>query len=278
MRILSLLPASTDIVNLLGLENSLIGTEKDFSSEISNKLSSKDINRRVSSLIHKGNSLFHIDQKKLKKLNPDLILTQELCSVCAISFTQIKKAARILRDSVQTISLDPESIEDILENILTVGEVTDTRQLAGKVVEKLQKRIMKLESKIKVKTRPRVLVIEWLAPLMVAGHWVPQMVQKAGGEMLVTKSGERSKILTSSQIKKLKPDIVIVAPCGFDIERTLREKSRIPNLKVPTYLVNGDLYLTRPGPKVVDGMEILSEILRPEEFKKKHILNDWQRF
>lgn len=284
MRILSLLPAATEMVYLLGLEKYLVGDPKVTSSAISNAMSSLEIDMAVKRWGHKGNGVFHIDQQKLKQLKPDLILTQELCEVCAVGFNQVKKAARVLDGKVKIISLEPESVEDILENIVLVSEAVGHRQQARRIVQKLQKRIENCKLKIvNFKTRPRVLVIEWLDPVMVAGHWVPEMIEIAGGKMLITKAGEKSRRINQTQLK-LNPDIVIIAPCGFDIKRTSKEKHLINQIlryvkNYPkVYLVDGNSYMTRPGPRIIDGIEILSEILYPEIFSRKHSKVDWATF
>ncbi len=296
IRILSLLPAGTEIVYLLGLEKYLIGISDDcdFPSQvkklprvteclIDQNLTSKEIDDKVKILQHQGINISHLDQNILKDLRPNLILTQDICSVCAVSYTQVKKAARILDRETKIISLEPESVEDILDNILLIGESTGSRQQAQKVVKKLKKRIENCKLKIKnSKTRPRVLVIEWLEPVMVAGHWVPEMVVKAGGEMLITKPGEKSYTINLAQIK-LDPGVLIISPCGFDIERTLKERKVIEDItqhfnNVRIYLVDGDSYMTRPGPRIVDGIEILSEIFYPEIFKRKYSYKSWVEY
>ena len=278
MRILSLLPAATEMVYSLGLEKYLVEDPKITSSPISNAMTSLEIDMAVKKLGHRGNGVFHIDQQKLKQLKPDLILTQELCEVCAVSFNQVKKSARILDSNVKIISLEPESVEDILENILLIGETTGSRQQARKVIKNLKNRLKIIDLRLKnLKNKPKVLVIEWLDPLMVAGHWVPQMVEMAGGEMLITKRGEKSRRINQAQLK-INPDIVIIAPCGFDIKRTIKEKHLIRKNFSKVYLMDGDSYLTRPGPRIVDGIEILSEILYPEIFSRKHSKVDWVPF
>lgn len=265
MRILSLLPAATDIVYLLGLEKYLVGDHTIISSKISNALTSLEIDMAVRKLGHRGPGVFHIDQKKLKELKPDLILTQELCDVCAIGFNQVKKAARILDSDTKIISLEPESVGDILENIGVVGEFGGKKKKAEQVIKKLKKRIRNLKFEIRNSTKPKVLVIEWLEPIMIAAHWVPEMVEMAGGEMLITKRGEKSRRINQDQLK-LNPDIVVIAPCGFDINRTIKEKHLISNIKskIPNakfFLMDGDAYLTRPGPRIIDGIEILCDII-----------------
>ncbi len=325
MRILSLLPAATEIIYLLGLEKYLVGVshECDFpkqalklpkitSSPVSNDLSSLEINNEVAKLKHKGSGVFHIDEQKLRHVKPNLILTQELCDVCAISWTQVKKASKILSSvipenivsqgssidsgsqairndnfSLQIISLEPESIKDILENILLIGEFSRRSQESKKIVASLKKRLKNLDSRLKtvVTYKPKVLIIEWLDPLMVAGHWVPEMVEKAGGINLITTKGQKSYPIIIDQIVKSAPDILIFAPCGFDIKRTLKEKVLIKKItkKLPTtnyqlYLMDGNAYLTRPGPRIIDGMEIFSEIFHPHISPKKHSFNDWIDF
>jgi len=293
LRILSLLPAATEIVYLLGLEKYLVGVSDEVtSSPVSNKMSSGEINRLVGKLIHQGPGVFHIKKDQLKKLKPDLIITQELCQVCAIPFTQVQKAARILDGQVKIVSLEPESVSDILDNIRVVGEFGGKKEEANRVIRQLKERLDKIKRKIATppsvarndRKVPKVLVIEWLDPVMVAGHWVPEMVGLAGGKMMLTKTGEKSRRINLAQ-KPVNPDIVIISPCGFDIKRILQEKKlilsivrEIREVRGGVYLVDGNSYMTRPGPRIVDGIEILSEIIHPEIFPKKHSENDWREF
>ncbi len=296
MRILSLLPAATEIVYLLGLEKYLVGVshECDFpaevkgklkvtSADISNAMSSKEIDQRVKKVGHSGRGVFHIKEGVLKKLRPDLILTQELCEVCALGFTAVRKAARILEGEVKIISLEPQSVEDILKNIMLIGEATGSRQQARKVVRGLRNRIRNLKLEVRNSTKPKVCVIEWLDPIMVAGHWVPQMVEIAGGDNLLAKRGEQSKAVKIDQIKSVKVDILIISPCGFDIKRIIKEEKLVVDIMKQVkhtgskaYLMDGASFMTRPGPRIVDGAEILAEILHPEIFKRKHAEKDWR--
>ncbi|TSC85753.1 MAG: iron complex transport system substrate-binding protein [Microgenomates group bacterium Gr01-1014_7] len=262
LRILSLLPAATEIVYSLGLEKYLVGG-------------------------YSGRRVFHIKEGLLRKLRPNLILTQDLCEVCAVGFNQVKKAARALKSSNQElriISLEPQSVEDILQNILTVGKATGSRQQAQKVVINLKKRIENCKLQVENFTKPKVCVVEWLDPLMIAGHWVPEMVGLAGGENLIAKPGQKSKILTLHQIVASKPDILIISPCAFDIDRTIIEKELISKIgnalgeAARIVIVDGNSYMTRPGPRIVDGIEILAEILHPDIFPRKYTKKDWVEF
>lgn len=298
MRILSLLPAATEIVYLLGLEKYLVGVslECDYPpqakekikvtfSEISNSMSSGQIDERIKGLLHKGAGIFHIKKDKLKLLKPNLIITQELCRVCAIPFTQVQKAARILDGEVKIVSLEPESLEDILENIRIIGEYGGRKKEAVRVVRELKKRLKIYDLRFKnIKKKPKVLVVEWLQPTMVAGHWVPEMVELAGGKMMLIQLGEKSRKINPVQ-EPLNPDIVIISPCGFDIRRTLKEKDlilkiirEIGEVRGGVYLVDGNAYMTRPGPRIVDGVEILSEIIHPEIYPRRYTKRDWIEF
>jgi len=285
MKILSLLPAGSDIINLLGLENSLV-KEKVTSSLISNSLGSLEIDRKIRAYKHKGQSVFHIDRDLLKKIDPDVVITQELCPVCAPTFTQVEKSCKILKKNYSLISLTPESIEDVFENIKTIAKFTGREKMARAQISRLRERLKNVKLKTQVFRKPSVLVIEWLNPIMIAGHWVPEMVETTGGKMLVSKKGEKSKKISWDEILKLNPDVLIIAPCGFDIKRTKKELDLITkrkgfkNLKAvrnkKVFLVNGDLYLTRPGPKLVEGVEIIAQILYPQEFKRKYDKNSYQ--
>lgn len=229
LRILSLLPAATEIVYLLGLEKYKV-KPKVTSSDISNSMSSGEIDQRVKKGVHQGPGVFHIKKNLLKLLKPNLIITQELCKVCAIGFNQVKKAARVLDREVKIISLEPESVEDILENILLVGELSGKNKESILIVKNLKKRLEKLNSKFFIlnSKKPKVLVIEWLDPIMVAGHWVPEMVELAGGE---------------STLSALSPDILVIAPCGFDIQRTIQERQFIQNVLDREHNENVRVYL-----------------------------------
>lgn len=279
LRILSLLPAATEIVYLLGLEKYLIGVshECDFppqakkkpkvtTSLVSNSMrSSREIDERVKKIGHRGPGVFHIKDEVLKKLRPNLILTQELCEICAIGFNEVKKAARVLDSDVKIISLEPETVEDILENIRLVGEICGEEKEAIRVVRGLKKRLLRY-ARNDGGRKPRILVIEWLDPIMAAGHWVPEMVELAGGLNLITKPGQKSKNIKLNQIKTSNPDILIISPCGFDIERTRKEIQLVDRIvrevrEVRVELMDGNAYMTRPGPRVVDGIEQLYDII-----------------
>ena len=249
------------------------------SSEISNSMSSGEIDDQVKKMGHRGPGVFHIKERLLKKLKPNFILTQELCEVCAVGFNQVKKAARVLDGDVKIISLEPEGVEDILENIQTVSQYTDREEIANKKILSLRSRMTRVSSRLCSNKNilrlskahgevPKVLVIEWLDPFMIAGHWVPKMVELSGGKNLISKRGERSKIVTIDQMKSINPDILIISPCGFDIQRTIQEKELIDDLRLKIndknlkiFLIDGNAYMTRPGPRIVDGIERLCAII-----------------
>lgn len=308
IKILSLVPAATEIVYLLGLGDSLIGIshECDFpkkvknkkkvtSSLINNRFSSKEINQKIIASKHRGLSLFHIEADILNDLGPDLILTQELCSVCAISYTEVRKTFKILDNQnflgsntkTKIISLEPESIDEIFKNIRLVGRLTERSKEAKAQITKMRDRLKKPCFKLEntKQAKPKALIIEWLDPLMAAGHWVPNMIEKAGGIALITKNGDKSYPINIDQIIKSNPSIIIFAPCGFDIKRTLMEKKLIKKimksfvkLKCKIFIMDANAYLTRPGPRVIDGVEILSQIFYPEIFPRSYKKSDWLEF
>lgn len=328
LRIVSLLPAATEIVYALGLEDYLVGVsdDSDFPPQVRNipkvvtttlpqNLTSRQIDDRVRAAKHRGVGIFHVDQELLKKLKPNLILSQELCEVCAIGASEIRRAARILKNPTRTVSLEPETIENVMENILLIGSLTGKNREAEEIVRKLKKRLSVLSYQLsdsgqsvfsrsvsqtgkqktgkpdsenrkpKTDNRKRVLIIEWVDPIMVAGHWVPEMVKLAGGVNLISKKGEVSKRIPWQQVFKENPDVLIISPCGFDIERTMQEMNLLKNRKdynalkavrnKSVFLVDGNAYLTRPGPRIVDGIEILSEIIHSEVFKREYSKKDW---
>lgn len=301
-RILSLLPAATEMACLLGLRKHVVGISHDSdypayltapkvtTTLLSQNLTSREIDEEVRKYEHKGQSIFHIDQKLLSRFNPDIVLTQELCSVCAPSFTEVKRSCKILAKPYFLISLEPETVEDIFDNIQTIADHTNRTKSGRKLINNFSKRITFIKNKttkLEKDKRPSVLVIEWIDPLMIAGHWVPQMVEYAGGLHLMTKTGEKSRRINWNEVIKINPDFIIIAPCGFTIDKTLKEilllknKPHFSELKAykksNIFLVNGDSYVTRPGPRIIDGIEIFSEIFHTTLFPKSYNNNCWQR-
>ena len=286
---MSLVPSATEIVYLLGLGDFLAARSHDSNypqeavvkpvvsqSVLPAGLTSRQIDEAVRSSSHTGTSLFHVDQKKLSQLEPNLILTQELCQVCAPTFSQIQKAARILEGKVKVVSLEPHSIEDVFENIITVGEFAGRRKLAVSIIEKLKGEVADVSQKVRNMNKPSVVVIEWLDPVMIAAHWVPQMVDIAGGQTLLSQPFMKSKRVFWQEVLVANPDILILAPCGFDIERTKKEielftskpawqrLNAVKNKRV--WFMDGDAYLTRSGPRLIDGIKIMAKIIHPEVF------------
>lgn len=293
MRICSLLPSNTEILFALGLGDSIVGVthECDYPEAAPTKpivtssvvddesLGSREISSAISKLLHKGSSIYHLDEDQLRQSSPDLILTQELCDVCAVSYREVKAAARILESDVKVVSLEPNTVQDILDNILLVGELTGSLEQAKRVVTDLQKRIESVKSQAaQASTRPRVFCMEWLEPIFIGGHWVPEMVGMAGGEDGLGEAGEPSLMMDWEQVASYAPEIVVLMPCGFGVPRVLQELEQIrfpaewENLPAVqqgnVYVVDGSSYFNRPGPRIVDGLEILAEIIHPELFPK----------
>jgi iron complex transport system substrate-binding protein len=291
MRIASLLPSATEIVYALGLGEALVGVSHDCDyppevlskpklsqALVSNQMPSDEIDAIVREQIHNGLSVYHIDASLLQRLEPDLILTQELCEVCAPAYDQVVEAAKILEGRTKIVSLEPHTLEEIWENIRLVGELTGRLEEAERCTDALRARIHRIEQQTQgIEDRPRVCCIEWLAPIMIAGHWVPQMVEYAGGEDWLGQAGEPSHEVAWGDVQRYDPEILICMPCGFGIERTLEEMHLLierdgwSELKAvkggQVYVVDGSSYFNRPGPRAVTGLEVMAQIVHPEIFK-----------
>jgi iron complex transport system substrate-binding protein len=292
MRICSLLPSGTEILYSLGLGNQIVAVSEDCDlppavrlkpiiskSVLSGKnFSSRQIHELVESHQHKGLSLYDIDEGYLRKVKPDLILTQELCEVCAVPYSQVLKAAKVLDQGPKVVSLEPRTLEDVLDNILLVGKLTGTQTRAEHFVSELRKRIDFVKSNAqRVRKRPKVLNLEWIDPPMAGGHWVPQMVQIAGGRDDMVKVGEWTVNLTWSRVVDYGPEVIVVMPCSYTLQESLSEGrtlDKIPGWKtIPAvregkvYAVNAGWYFSRSGPGLVTGLEIMAEILHPELFE-----------
>ncbi len=289
MRIASLLPSATEIVCALGLSDALVGISHDcdYPPEIRQKpvlseaivskaLPSGVIESRIRGQVHTGKSVYHLDEAQLARLRPEVILTQELCAVCAPSYTLVKQAAKVLDAETKLVSLEPLGLMDILDNILLVGELTGTRARAEAMVSRLHGRIEQVRTKAAGLPAPRVACLEWLDPLYAAGHWVPEMVAIAGGQVVVGRAREPSCVVEWETVRAAEPEVVVLMPCGFNVQRIRSELHLMtdrPGWNALPAVRNGRVYLTdagsyfsRPGPRVVDGLEILVTILHPEVF------------
>lgn len=286
MRIVSLLPSATEIVCALGLVDALVGVsgDCDFPPEVQGKPVLTDgivtaespsggIDRRIRGELHAGKSVYHFDGALLESLRPDLILTQELCPVCAPSYTVVTRTAKTLEAETRIVSLEPRGFLDVLETILLIGEVTGRRDRAEVLVDRLRSRIESISLRVSG-PRPRVACLEWLAPVYVAGHWVPEMVAIAGGRDVLGKPHEASFAVEWEDVLAAQPDVLMLMPCGFDIGRTRQEihllSGRVGWETLPAmrrgcvYLTDASSYFSRPGPRIVDSLEILAAILHPE--------------
>jgi iron complex transport system substrate-binding protein len=240
-------------------------------------MSSKEIDHAVRSQLDGHGSIYDLDEVRLRALNPDLILTQELCDVCAVSYPTVARAARMFETEVRVVSLEPNTIGDIFENIRLVGELTARKREAARLIDDLTRRLNHIkELTAGIDHRPRTLMLEWLEPAFAPGHWVPEQVAIAGGDSGFGQPGRPSTTTTAEEISEYSPEVVVLIPCGYYKEDILRQ---LPNANLPAgwedlpAVRNGEVwatdatsYFSRPGPRVVDGVEILARILHPEIF------------
>jgi len=302
-RIISLLPAATEIVCALGLENNLVGRshECDFpasvkglpacsEANIPDNLSSAAIDQKVKELLYDALSIYTVKREKIRELQPDIVITQAQCEVCAVSLEDVEQALRGYMDKdAKIISLQPNNLQDILNDIRAVAEVLDVSEKGDRLIEDLTERVDIVRHKLKfIEAKPTVACIEWLEPMMVSGNWVPELVSIAGGTSILAEAGKHSPFVKWEDIRLADPDIIIVMPCGFSIERTLREMDIL--LQQPgfnelkavkenrLYFADGNQYFNRPGPRIVDSIEILAEIVHPKQFIFGYEGNGWIRF
>jgi iron complex transport system substrate-binding protein len=304
MRIVSLLPSATEIVCALGLADELVGVthECDFPPEAAGKpvmtrsvqnlasASSRDIHRLVTAAVHGGSSLYALDEAALAEARPDLILTQELCRVCAVSYREVNEVARAIDADITVVSLEPTSIEGILNTITTVGAMTEAEDAAVDLVESLRERLGAIEQQVQSRRdagrrSPRVVGLEWLDPPFAVGHWVPEQIRRAGGWDLLGADGEPSRQTSWDAVAEVDPDMLLLMPCGFHLAETVRAWAGIgrpPDYaelaavrRDQVFALDGSAYFSRPGPRVIDGIEILAEIFDPEAFVEVSPLGSW---
>jgi iron complex transport system substrate-binding protein len=285
VRIVSLLPSATDIVCSLGLRDALVGRthECDWPHDIASvpvvtsdrldtaSMGSREIDRAVGSSVHSGSSIYALDHQALAEAKPDLILTQELCDVCAVSYKEVAKAARMLDVGVRVISLEPSTIDEILDTVRLVGDLTGTQHQAGDVIDDARRRLDAIRTTAAEREPVPTFCIEWLDPVYEAGHWVPDQVRTAGGELVLGRLGEPSRPVQWEDVVRSAPEALVLLPCGLSIERALKELEAIRTRpgweKIPAvrtdnvWAVDGPSFFNRPGPRVVRGVEILAHVL-----------------
>jgi iron complex transport system substrate-binding protein len=302
-RIVSLLPSATEIVAALGLGPYLVGRshECDFPesvaalpacsrAKVNTGAGSAAIDTEVKSLLEKGLSLYEIDLDKLKELKPTHIITQAQCEVCAVTVNEVEQAAQgLLPSQPKVISLAPKRFADLWADMAQVAQAFNAMDEAKPIIKEFKLRCVSvIEKACLVKTRPKVACIEWLEPLMAAGNWVPEMVDLAGGVSLFGEAGKHSPWINWSVVQEHDPEIILVMPCGFDLERTRAEVNAL--IKQPhwndlqavkngkVFMIDGNSYFNRPGPRLVDSLEMLAELLHPDLFEAKYEGQGWERF
>jgi iron complex transport system substrate-binding protein len=292
MRIVSLLPSATEIVYLLGLGEQLTGVshECDYPPAARGKrkiirpafensaLRSQEIDARVRAAFARAEGIYQIDLEALKAADPDLILTQELCDVCAAPYEDVLEVVSKLPRKPEVLSLDPQRFEDVLRDVERVGEATGRLREAEEAVKSLTERVAVVAGRAaRATTRPKVVCLEWLDPLMASGHWVPEMVSLAGGIEPLGTLGAPARKVSWEEVLSSVPEILILMPCGFAVARVLEELHLVTGLpgwdilpsvqRNAVFAVDGHAYYSRSGPRLVDGLEIMAHIIHPELFR-----------
>jgi iron complex transport system substrate-binding protein len=232
-------------------------------------LAPAQIDAAVKERTMQGESIYELDAEQLHDLRPDLIVTQALCSVCAVSYDDVRAIAEEIETRPRVISLDPHTLGEVLGDARTLAAATDSRDAAVALVKDAAARIDRVRLAVRGARRPRAVALEWLDPPFVAGHWVPQLIEYAGGEDALGFAGERSEETTWEEVAAAQPDVAIVMPCGYDAEIAHREaemhRDELAALGVGEVVaVNAAAYFSRPGPRIVDGLELLAHIIHPE--------------
>jgi len=297
-RIVSFLPSATELIYEFGREDLLFGVthECNYPKEAQKKmqvitsvidsetLSSNEINNKTCQLLNEGKEIFNLDEENLRKANPDLIISQETCEVCAAYTNQVKKALKILSEKPQIYSINPHNLEDILSTITKLGKILGENKKANEIRINLEDRISKIK-RFKFQEKPKVVALEWIDPFFTAGHWIPEMIELAGGVNLISKKGEHSRKMDLEEISKTDPDIILIMPCGFNAEKAIKEYNEILKdddkwnqlraIKTKSiYALDANSFFSKPSIRTITGLEILSKIIQPEKFSKLQVPNN----
>jgi iron complex transport system substrate-binding protein len=299
MRIASLLPSSTEIVCALGFADALVARshECDFPHGVTRLPAvtapkfnpdgrSYEINQRVQAILQEAVSVYQIDGHLLRQLQPDVIVTQTQCEVCAVSFADVERAACEWLDvPAQIVALEPNALSDVYADIQRVADALGVPARGAELVSSMQARMHAIAERTRGLPRLRTATIEWIDPLMAGGNWMPELIDMAGGENLFGAAGQHSPWMTWEALKAADPDVILVLPCGYDIPRTIREMTALTERgdwhtlravqQGTVYLTDGNQYFNRPGPRLVESLEILAEILHPDAFRAQHHGTGW---
>jgi iron complex transport system substrate-binding protein len=282
MRIVSLVPSATELLFALGLgdEVTAVTHECDHPPEaldlprvtrdvIGPGLEPAEIDRAVRELTEQGRAIYELDEPALRSMQPDLIVTQALCAVCAVSYDDVKAVAQRIESEPQVISLDSHTLGEVLGDVRTLAAATDARDAGVDLVKDAASRIDRVRLSVRASEPVRVAALEWLDPVYVAGHWTPQLIEYAGGFDALGLPGEHSEVRSWEEVKAAQPEVVVVMPCGYDAERALEEAyafgDELAGLGARRVVaVDAAAYFSRPGPRLIDGLELLAHVLHPD--------------
>lgn len=298
-RIISLLPSGTEIVCKLGFEKSLVGISHEcdypesianlpICSELKSNIDGKSyqIHEKVTAIIQEGLSIYRVNKDVINSLNPDVIITQDQCKVCAVSLDDLQNLlCDTFNSNPQIISLNPISLDNIFEDIMKIANALDSNKNGCDLVDNIKQNFKNLKHKTEKLSKPKVAAIEWLDPIMAGGNWMPDLVEIAGGNNLFGKSGHHSPWMEWQNVVNSNPDILLLLPCGYSIEKTKMELDFILNLKDwnnlnavksnNVYILDGNQFFNRPGPRIIESAEILAEIFHQDIFDFGHNGTGW---
>lgn len=304
-KIVTLIPSATEIVSFLGKKDFIVGKshECDYPEDLNNikKLTSPKINvegtsgeihKEITEILENSLSVYKVDVNELKKLNPDIVVTQAHCEVCAVSFSEVQEiVTNHLDKNTKIISLQPNTLDDVLEDIKRVAKGLNIDEIKTKnLIKPLEERLKNIQVKSSEKKKKTVACIEWIDPLMAAGNWIPEMVEISGGSDIFGKKGKDSHWINFQEILEYDPEIIIFLPCGYNVQKTkdevenllYKKKNEWNNLKAyknkELFIVDGNQFFNRPGPRLVESLEIFAEIIHPKLFDFNHKQKSWINF
>ncbi len=301
-RIVSLLPSATEIVCAVGFKDNLVGRshECDYPEEVEDLPvcsspridvdgDSREVDDAVRDIVRRGLSVYQVDEDLLKSLKPDFIITQTQCEVCAVTEKQLRRAVfEWTGERPEIISLSPNVVDDVLRDIRRVAEALGVRHQGDKIVDVLRSRMRSIKERAAVVgSRPRVATIEWIEPLMSGGNWMPELVEMAGGQNLFGETGKHSPKLSWQDLRAADPDAILISPCGLSLNRTLKEAKALEKLEGwdsltavknnRCFAADGHHFFNRPGPRLADSLEIITQALHPDHFNFGHGPDRWRQ-